>query len=234
LPTQSFAEREGTFTNGFRRVQRFYMAQTPLDGTVPAWKICASIGARMKGGDRPRISPALVMRDITQHVLRYADMSYTKLAHVEPQFPDVGGHDLYYGGTAYDNRGGLGVQWATNAEKERYQLTVRPVKTDAPKIDGLTVVPVRVLYNRDTLFEPSVVMRPRAPAPYAELNERDATKLGIGDGDPVAVSVDDLEIQVTARVNGAAPVGVVLLPLQLSKSPVPTAPAACAVRKIEE
>ena len=27
LPGQSFAEREGTFTNGMRRVQRFYTAQ---------------------------------------------------------------------------------------------------------------------------------------------------------------------------------------------------------------
>jgi hypothetical protein len=69
----------------------------------------AHIGG-MKGGERPRIC-ALVMRDITQHVLRYGEMDYTHLAHVEPQFPDVGGHDLYYGGTAYGSRrlGAVGI-----------------------------------------------------------------------------------------------------------------------------
>lgn len=234
LPVQSFAEREGTFTNGMRRVQRFYMAQTPLDGPLPGWKVFAHIGAGMKGGDRPRISAALVMRDVTQHVLRYAEMSYTNLAHVEPQFPIVGGDDLYYGGTAYTNHGGLGVQWATNAEKEKYRLTVRPVDRTVSKISGLAVVPVRVLYNRELLFAASEVMYSRVPAPYAELNQRDADDLGIADGDPVLITVGDLAIKAQAYVNGRAPAGIVLLPQQLSHTPMPLAPASCAVRKMKE
>jgi NADH-quinone oxidoreductase subunit G len=233
LPIQSFAEREGTFTTGMRRVQRFYMAQTPLDGPLPAWKLLAHIGAGMKGGDRPRISAALVMRDITQHVLRYGEMDYTHLAHVEPQFPDVGGHDLYYGGAAYSNRGGLGVQWATNAEKEKYRLAVRPVDKTISKPGGLMVVPIRLLYNRERLFAASAVMHPRVPAPYAELSRADAGKLGIADGDRIEVTVGDLKIHAQARVNGRAPAGIVLLPVQLSQSPTPLAPVKCAVQKIK-
>ena len=234
LPVQSFAEREGSFTNGLRRVQRFYMAQTPLEGTLPAWKVFAHIDALMKNGTRPRISAGLVMRDIAQHVLRYAEMTYTNLSHVEPQFPDVGGEDLYYGGTAYSNHGGLGVQWATNAEKEKYNLTVRPVKTDTASFDGLAVVPVRLLYTREPLFEPSAMMHQRIPAPYADLNNDDASRLGIADGDRIMVSVGDVSFEVSARVNGKAPVGTVLLPRQLANVPTPVAPAACAVQKIEE
>ncbi|HVO70174.1 MAG TPA: molybdopterin-dependent oxidoreductase, partial [Aggregatilineaceae bacterium] len=235
LPVQSVAEREGTFTNGMRRVQRFYMAQTPLGEALPAWRVFAHVGAGMPGGDRPRIAPGLVMRDITQHVLRYADMSYTNLAQVEPQFPYVGGADVYYGGTAYANHGGLGVQWATNAEKEKYRLTVRRVDVGAKKTRGLVVVPIRLLYTRDVLFEPSErVVHAHIPAPYAELNGQDAARLGIQDGDLIAVSAGDWEIEVLARVNGQAPVGVVLLPQRLCKSPTPVVPVACAVRKIEE
>ncbi len=234
LPVQSFAEREGTFTNGMRRVQRFYMAQTPLDGTLPAWKVFAHISAQMKDGERPRISAALVMRDITNHVLRYAGMNYPNLAKVHEQFPLIGQEDVYYGGTAYSNRGGLGVQWATNAEKERYALTVRPVNTDRVTLGGLVVVPVRVLYNRETLFAPSVMMYQRIPEPYAELNSADAAGKGIADGDRIAVSVNRQRFEVTARVNGKAPAGIVLLPQQLSDQPVPQVPAACVVEKIEE
>ncbi|RPI99707.1 MAG: NADH dehydrogenase (quinone) subunit G, partial [Chloroflexi bacterium] len=180
LPIQSFAEREGTFTNGLRRVQRFYHLQTPLDGPLPAWKLFAHIGAGMRGGERPRISAALVMRDITQHVLRYAEMDYTALAHVEPQFPDVGGTDLYYGGTAYKNEGGLGIMWATNAEKEKYRLTVRPANVKSGgKESGLTVVPVDLLYDCGPLFRASEIMHSHIPSPYAVFNPQDAVPLGI-------------------------------------------------------
>jgi NADH-quinone oxidoreductase subunit G len=234
LPVQSFAEREGSFTSGMRRVQRFYMAQTPLDGPLPGWKVLAHIGANMKNGDRPRISAALVMGDITQHVLRYNEMSYTNLAYVEPQFPDVGGHDLYYGGTAYANHGGLGVQWATNAEREKYRLTVRPVDKAAGKAGGLVAVPVRLLYNRGPLFTASEIMYTHIPAPYAELSRQDANELGVQHGDPILIAVGDLEIRVQARVDGRAPAGVVVLPQRLSHSPMPLAPVKCAVQKIEE
>ncbi|MBN2305888.1 MAG: NADH-quinone oxidoreductase subunit NuoG [Anaerolineae bacterium] len=233
LPIQSFAEREGTFTNGMRRVQRFYMAQGPVGEALPTWKIFANTGARL-GGDRPRIAAGLVMRDITQSVLRYADMHYTALAQVEDQFPQVGGLDLYYGGTAYSNYGGLGLQWATNAEKERYKLTVRPVNVESGRPDdGLLLVLVRLLYDRGTLFGQSDMMHQRIPAPYAELNAQDAEPLGIADGDSITISVGAWQADIMARVNGRAPAGVVLLPQGLGV-PLPAAPAGCAAHKSEE
>lgn len=233
LPVQSFAEREGTFTNGMRRVQRFYMAQTPLEGTLPGWKVFAHVSSRMKGGPKPRIAPSLVMRDITQHVLRYAEMSYPRLAQVEPQFPLVGDEDLYYGGTAYSNRGGLGVQWATNAEKEHYSLTLRPVDTSRPRRDGLVAVPIRLLYCREPLFVPSTLMHKRIPDPFVELNSEDAQELGIAQGDQVVVKSDGVEVRASARVDGKAPTGVVLIPRRLAATPVPDALSRCTVQKRE-
>ena len=44
LPIQSFAERDGSFVNGERRVQRFYTAQGPIGDALPAWKLFGSIG----------------------------------------------------------------------------------------------------------------------------------------------------------------------------------------------
>jgi predicted molibdopterin-dependent oxidoreductase YjgC len=218
-----------------RRVQRFYPAQGPVGESLPDWKIFAHIGEHLSGGEKPRISAGAVMREIVQQVPRYAEMDYARLARVEDQFPDVGGDDLYYGGTAYTNRGGLGVMWASDAEDPKEKLTVRPVKAEgAGKGDGLVAVPVRVLYDRATLFEPSTVMAHRVPAPYAELNSQDAARLGIAEGDRIAVLVGDLAVEVTARVDGKSPAGMVLLPQRLARSPLPTVPAACSVQKIEE
>ncbi|NDJ79199.1 MAG: NADH-quinone oxidoreductase subunit NuoG [Chloroflexi bacterium] len=233
LPAQSFAEREGTFTNGMRRVQRFYTAQGPVGDTLPEWRIYANIGARL-GGDKPRISAALVMRDITQNVPRYAAMAYPALAAVEKQFPDVGGDDLYYGGTAYTNTGGLGIQWPANAEDESARLQVRPVQLDGYQIEGLFAVPVRVLYDRSTLFEQSEMMHTHVPEPFAEINNQDAAHIGIVDGEVIRLNVNGAQHLLTARVNGQAPAGVVLVPQLLSKTPIVIGPAACAIEKIGE
>ncbi|MFN8563679.1 MAG: hypothetical protein U0703_19155 [Anaerolineae bacterium] len=56
------------------------------------------------------------MLEISQNVVAFAETRYAELAKVPPQFPDVGGQDLYYGGTAYKNTGGIGVQIATEAD----------------------------------------------------------------------------------------------------------------------
>lgn len=234
LPVQSFAEREGSYTNGFRRVQRFYAAQSPIEEALPAWKIFAQINEKL-GGEKPRVSAAVVMRDITQNVFRYAGMSYPNLAHVEEQFPDVGGDDLYYGGTAYSNRGGLGIQWPADAETQGARLAVRPVNvTNDNENARLVAIPVRVLYDRSPLFEPSELMHLRIPAPHADLNQEDAAQFGIADGDRITISVDGVQFETVAMINGKAPAGFVLLPQRLSEAPVPAAPVVCAVQKIEE
>jgi predicted molibdopterin-dependent oxidoreductase YjgC len=48
-----------------------------------------------------------VMNDIAAKVAPYAGLDYTKLAEAKEKWPPVGtSNDLYFGGTAYDNRGG--------------------------------------------------------------------------------------------------------------------------------
>jgi NADH-quinone oxidoreductase subunit G len=233
LPSQTFAERDGSFTNGMRRVQRFYAAQSPVGDALPDWRIFADLTADL-GGKAPRVSAAGVMRDITQNVARYADMGFSNLAWVEDQFPDVGGDDLYYGGTSYTNRSGLGVQWLTDAEDPAARLKVDPVGGVAAPAAGLQVVPVWTLFDRGLLFKESDLMRHRVPEPYAEINADDAAKLGVSDGDRIVVNAGGAQVEVVARVDGKAPAGTVLLPRQLTDTPSPIYPAACTVQKVGE
>ncbi len=233
LPVQSVAEREGTLTNGMRRVQRFYMAQSPLEGTLPAWKAFAHLTQRAKDGPKPFISPAQVMQEITEKLAPYAEMSYANLARVEEQYPPIRRDDLYYGGTAYENTGGLGVQWRTDAEAPRKRLEVRSVQRQARRWDGVLAVPVRVLYDRALPFAASALMSGHVPAPYAELNAEDAAALGVAEGDRIALEAAGARVELTARVDGRAPQGVVLVPQHLGDVLV-AAPETCVVQKIEE
>jgi NADH-quinone oxidoreductase subunit G len=176
------------------------------------------------------------MLEITQNVAAFAATRYGELAKVPPQFPDVGGHDLYYGGTAYKNTGGVGVQIATEADGGT-TVQAGDVKQPAAQKVGkgnLMIVPTVRLYNRESTFLPSVeaVMAARTSAPYVEINAADAKKLKIADGDLVQISVGDSAVQVRAHVNGAAPEGSVLLPRHLTDEATPLALAAGKVAKV--
>jgi NADH-quinone oxidoreductase subunit G len=225
LPAAAWAERDGTYTNGERRVQRFYPA-VPARGK-PDYQIAAEIGARV-GVALPKFA-SLVFNEIAKNVPAYAGLSYQALAKVEKQFPDVGGVDLYYGGASYANEQGLGAQVKSGAERGE-PVSAHEVKVHEPRLDGLTLVPTTLLYDRGTTFVRSLLMHPRLPQPYVELNSADAAQLGVKDGDTVKVAVSGATAEVTARVDGRAPEGVALMPESLGPS-VPTGAASAVISK---
>ncbi len=78
LPVQSVAERDGTYTNVERRVQRFYRAFEISASIRPEWLIFAEVGAKM-GGSPPYFAVRDVMRDIAAAVPMYKDISLRTL-----------------------------------------------------------------------------------------------------------------------------------------------------------
>ncbi len=233
LPMQSFAERDGTFTSGMRRVQRFYQAHGPVGLSLPAWEAIALIGQRL-GQAAPRNGPALVMKALAAGVKAYAHISYPALAQAAPQTPPIGISPGFYGGSAQPPKGGTGIQLPVRAEG-RGKLTVRPVK--APKAasraeDELLILPVRRLYDRAPEFAASALMHGRIPQPFVGLNRADADRLGIADGDAVKLHIDGAALEVMAVVDDEFPEGAALLPVRLSDAPTPFTPVAGVVEKI--
>ncbi|NJN53917.1 MAG: molybdopterin-dependent oxidoreductase, partial [Anaerolineae bacterium] len=115
LPAQSWAERDGTFTSGERRVQRYFPAIPPVGESREDWRISAQIGEKLGLGKVP-FAASLIFKELATAVPPYKGMDYRSLARVEEQWPIMGRDDLYYGGTGYDNKSGLGQQWAVAAE----------------------------------------------------------------------------------------------------------------------
>jgi NADH-quinone oxidoreductase subunit G len=235
LPRMSFAEREGTFTNGERRVQRFYRALEPTGQARPDWMIFQQIGERL-GQGRAKPAAAAVMAEINAELPLYAGMDYPSLARVEPQFPQVGDDDLYYGGTAGKNTGGLGVQWSSAGEDVSHRLPVKAAEAPpppAPADDQLMVVPVRLLYDRGIVFYKSELMHGRVPEPYVALSAGDADRLGLSDGARARVTVDGRTVEVEARLGDATVDGVALVPVELGTGPLPRAASAGTVSTLE-
>src|SRR5262249_54362710 len=71
LPVQSVAERDGTYTNVERRVQRFFKAFEIAPTIHAEWLVFAEVAARM-GGAPPYFSARDILRDIAANVPIYA------------------------------------------------------------------------------------------------------------------------------------------------------------------
>ncbi len=209
LPAQSWAEREGTFTSGERRVQRYYPAINPAGQSRADWQILAQIGERL-GTGKPAIAASLLFTESAKAVSQYKGMDYRTLAQVEKQWPDVGSDDFYYGGNAAQNTAGLGQQWAAaaeNGEVPRFDVPDVPLSL----ADGLQLIHTAALYTPGRLINHTEILADRLAQPAIILNEADAASLQIEDGAEVMVSVNGRTHQATAQVNGQAPAGTALL-----------------------
>jgi NADH-quinone oxidoreductase subunit G len=201
LPAQSWAEREGTYTNGERRVQRFYPAIPVVGDSRADWQILASVGERVGLGKVP-FAAGLVFREIAEEVPQYAGMTYRTLAESVEQWPPVGDNDLYFAGTSYDNRSGVGVQWPVSAESEDglEQYALAP-ETAVPADDGLAVVEARTLYRPGILIARTKLLAERIVKPSLLLHPDDAAALQIENGDVVSARIGDRQGELQADVS---------------------------------
>ena len=78
LPAASFAEKDGTFTNIERRVQRIRAATRAPGEALPDWKIITELSNRI-GYRMDYDSPAQIMHEISRLTPIYAGISYERL-----------------------------------------------------------------------------------------------------------------------------------------------------------
>jgi NADH-quinone oxidoreductase subunit G len=236
LPTQGVAEREGTYTSGERRVQRFYPAIEPIGLSMADWEIAQMIGERL-GQGQPSVSAAALMYEITGAVAQYAGVTYQKLAEVVKQFPDVGGEDLYYGGTAFQNTGGLGIQWPSMAETGG-EVSARAAKSGSAipaKASEFVVVPIRVVYDAEPAFARSEVMIEHIPVPYVGINPADAKRLKLQNGAAVSVTLGKgWTVSGAVYLDEGVPKGVATLPRRLQAQGAPDAALAATLGTTEK
>ncbi len=235
LPIQSFAERDGSFVNGERRVQRFYTAQGPIGQSLPAWRVFG--GIRQALGDGPlQPSAAAVMLELSDKISEFEGITYKALAQVKREFPDVGGRDQYYGGTAYSNTGGLGVQIPTASDKRKGRRPRRLASFDQPTAgeNEVLLMPITRLYNRQRNFRPTLILEPRILTPFAIVNSDDAAALGINDGDTIEIRAGEASVRVQAALSDDMAAGAVALPRHLTAEAIPLSITAGCISKVAE
>jgi formate dehydrogenase major subunit len=84
LPACPSLEKEGTFTNTERRIQRIYEAMPPLGESKPDWVILQLIANRM-GGNWKYTHPSQIMDEVARLTPLFAGVSYDKLEGFDSQ-----------------------------------------------------------------------------------------------------------------------------------------------------
>jgi NADH-quinone oxidoreductase subunit G len=214
LPAQTYMEREGTFTSGERRVQRFYAAVPPLEGTKPDFAITAQVaresGVILEG------SSASVVFDImaAEEDSPFARLSYARLSEVHEQWPIVGRGDLYYGGTTYENTQGLGVQLFNAPQRGEKVNLPRPQKVTGlrPREKRLLGVPVTKLYDRARSVASAALLEGRIGEAFVAVHPSAAESFGVAEGERVTVSLDGSSEEVVVKIDQSIATGVALIP----------------------
>jgi len=226
LAAQAFTEREGTYTSGERKVQRFYPA-VPVTGEARPDFVIASEIARQMGFVLEGTTASTVFDNLSNSVKSFAGLNYAKLSELRPQWPIVGREDLFYGGTTYENMQGMGAHLSNAAGRGETVSLPQVGKETAsrPMEYELLAVPITRLYDRGTtVMQSANLLRDWIGGPTVFLHPEAAQNLGVEAGQLVNVSFNGTGGDVTVKLDETIPVGVALIPRSMGiaiDKPVP-------------
>jgi predicted molibdopterin-dependent oxidoreductase YjgC len=207
LPAASYAEKEGTFTNTERRVQRVRQAIQPVGATKPDHEIIAAIGQRL-GVPMPSVSPTQVFAEIASVVPQYAGMNYPRLDITEfvddvipmpaaTSYKQLKIRSLMWPCTSRTDQGSPylyanGFATSTGKASLWEGPAAAPSAAPAPSGDvlaatvGLPLFPFRT----GTLSRHSYGLSRVEPDPRLHLNPADAMRLGVENQVPVEITIE--------------------------------------------
>jgi NADH-quinone oxidoreductase subunit G len=209
FPARSFIERAGTFTSGERRVQSFSQALEPQGETHPDWQIITNLADRLDLS-LPYTSAIAVFEQMVASTPSYEGLTYEALSKTDTQWPPVGGEDLYFGGTAFKNRHGIGVQVAPGAGDGSSPSMASTQGTGFPKSDWV-LVPVSELYDHGRTVIESEVLKPRLAAKALRVSRGSIQKIGVEAGQEVELHLNGDVHVLPVEIESSLPDGVVLV-----------------------
>ena len=230
LPGVSFAEKDGTFTNTERRVQRVRKAVEPVGKSRADWEITCQVGKKMGSKGFDFKNAPQIMDEIASLTPSYGGIGYKRLEKDGLQWPCP---TQEHPGTPI-----LHTQQFTRGKGQFIPLEYKPPMELPDKQYPLVLTTGRSLYHFHTgtmtrrVEGLNVLMREGE----VEINPADAAKLGIADGDKVKVASRRGEVVAKANVTEASPAGVVFMTFHFAESPANrlTNPALDPVAKIPE
>jgi len=213
LPASSFAEKEGTFTATDRRVLRVRKAIDSIGESKPDWVIISELAQRMGSKQFNYTSPEDIMKEIAELTPIYGGITYERL--------DSGGILAWpcptsdHPGTKFLHKGtftrGKGRFFAIDF-KEPAEMP----DEEFPFI--LTTGRLMFQYHTGTMSRRIPSLEKEASKGFVELHPQDAQRLGVKQGQRVAVNSRRGEIQIDVFITDRVAPGVVFIPFHFVES----------------
>jgi formate dehydrogenase alpha subunit len=211
LPSTCFAEKEGTFTNTERRVQRVRKAVDPPGEARADLSIICDIATRL-GYPMHYEGAEAVFSEIGRVTPAYAGLSYRRIEKEGIPWPcpvpeHPGTPVLHQGSFSH----GKGVFFAID-----YIPPAETADEDYPLY--LTTGRVLYHYHTGTMTMKSEGLMDRAPECFVEISAADAADLGVENGGRVKVSSRRGSIEAVARVSQRVNPGTLFIPFHYAKA----------------
>ncbi len=221
LPAASSLEKDGTFTNTERRVQRIRKVISPPGEALPDWQITTGIASRVaqKLGRKPGPeaweydSPSTIFDELISVTPIYRGMSYDRLHPQGLQWPCPSEE---HPGTPI-----LHVDGFSRGQGKFHAVEAQDPAEQTDEEYPLTLTTGRVLYHyhSGTMTRRSAPLHWREPRGYAEINHQDAEAIGLKDGFAVIIHSRRGTVRTKTKISDGVPPGTVFLAFHWREAP---------------
>jgi formate dehydrogenase alpha subunit len=196
LPSASFSEREGTFTNMEGRVQKINKAIEPIGESRADWETIKELANRM-GGNFKYTFTEDIFKEITIAVPAYGGLTYSSIK----------------------NKGRL-ANYQIQSQKRFRVVQHSEIETLGDDDMPFILLSGNTFFHLGALSRRSAAMNMLTPECMVEINPSDAENLKINDRDTVTVKSKNGSITIKTKVTDKSPKGVVFIPLNFENAPV--------------
>lgn len=206
FPSAAFAEKEGTFTNTERRVQRVRQVVPPKGESKPDWWTLMQVMNRI-GYECHYDTAEDIFNEMRTVTPSYAGITYEKIEKAGIQWPcpteDHPGTPVLHVNGPGRKGGGLlrAMEWIPSPDTQDSEYPI-------------TLTSCRILYHYHTrtMTDKVPALHFTAPRKWIEIDPSDAEKLGIQNGEWVKVSSKRGSIYAEARIADKLQPGVAWMP----------------------
>ncbi len=230
LPACSFAEKDGTFTNTERRVQRVRQAIPPVGDSRPDWWITCEIARRMGAKGFAFENPSQILDEVATVTPSYGGISFARLEKGSLQWP-----------CPTDDHPGTAILHTVLFSRGKGHFVPLAYKPPAESPDAdypLVLTTDRSLfhYHTGTMTRKVKGLNIFRGEELVSINPQDAKVLDVSDGEMVRVVSRRGKVTAKAKVTDAAPPGTIAMTFHFAESPTNelTNPALDPVAKIPE
>jgi len=179
LPSASFAEKDGTFTNTERRIERIRKVIDPPGEAKADWQILCEVAKRMEYGKMNYKHPSEIMDEIANLTPIYGGIHYNRLDPYGIQWPCPNNE---HPGTPV-----LHKEKFTKGKGTFAPITYKPPAeaTDAEYNFVLSTGRVYWHWHTRTMTNRTSTLERESPEPYVEMNLEDAKELGVRESELV-------------------------------------------------